>query len=172
MRPVWLALALALAWVPGRGAEPGTVFLDGGWRAAFLDREHRMGTGFGLGLAYGANESTELEMRINYDFLPARPGRASEGDVEIKAGELAGYFAPYRGDFRPMIGAHAGLVRLRTDDLRWNFGMDVMALYDFKDIVQLYCAMTPSMLMPGGSGDANGGVWLRLGLGVRRRLGL
>lgn len=170
--PLWvLGLILSSASVPARAAEPGSVFLDGGWRGAFLDREHRLGTGLGLGLAYGANESTELELRCNYDFLPSNAGMAGRGALEIKAGEIAAYFAPYRGDFRPMIGLHTGMVRIQQDELRWNLGMDAMALYDFKDIVQLYGTITPSVLLGGNSGEGSGEVWLRVGLGVRKRLG-
>jgi hypothetical protein len=92
--------------------------------------------------------------------------------VEMTAAELAAYFAPYRGDFRPMVGMHAGLARIGPDDLRWTLGMDATALFDFKDIVQIYGSITPSMLLGGQSGRGIGGeVWLRLGLGVRKRLG-
>jgi hypothetical protein len=172
----WPACALAallVAYAPAPGAEPGSVFLDAGWRGAFLDQAHRIGTGANLGLAYGANESAELELRINYDFLPARPALADSRALEIKAGELAAYFAPYRGDFRPMIGLHAGmaLIESGSSSLYWNLGMDAMALYDFRDLVQVYGSLTPSLLLGGGSGDSYGELWLRLGLGIRMRLG-
>ncbi|MEO7776598.1 MAG: hypothetical protein ABIY63_03645 [Fibrobacteria bacterium] len=173
VRPLCAFALLLAGFAPAHGAEAGSLYLDGGWRGAFLDQAHRLGTGASLALAYGANESAELELRLNYDFLPVRPDMENSHAIEIKAGELTAYFAPYRGDFRPMVGAHAGLAWMegRGNALYWNLGMDAMALYDFQDLVQVYGSLTPSMLLGSGSGDMAGELWLRLGLGVRMRLG-
>lgn len=143
------------------------MFLDAGARTAFWDRSHQFGMGGGMGLAYGANESTELELRLDYNFLPSRSGTGAQAAMEITDGELVSYFAPYRGDFRPMIGMHLGMVRVRDEALRWNLGMDATALYDFRDRFQLYGTLTPSVLLGEGPGE----IWVRMGAGVRLPLG-
>ena len=120
-----------------------------------------------MGLAYGADESTELELRADYHFIPPRSAGAPGTAVEISDGELVSYFAPYHGDFRPMIGGHIGMVRVQEEELRWCLGMDAMALYDIQDRLQLYGNLAPTLLL----GDGPGEVWIRLGAGVRARLG-
>ncbi|HKP96927.1 MAG TPA: hypothetical protein VJ385_14335 [Fibrobacteria bacterium] len=162
------AAALLFACASARAAESGSLFLELGGRTSFWDRNHRFSMGGGMGLAYGANESAELELRLDYHFMPPRAEKGPHGAVEIGDGELAAYFAPYRGDFRPMIGGHLGMVRVLDEDLRWSLGMDATALYDIRDRFQLYGTFTPSVLL----GDGPGEVWLRAGAGVRVRLGL
>jgi hypothetical protein len=162
----WIA---AMLWLGMRAfaTEAGSLFLDAGGRTSFWDRNHRFSMGGGLGLAYGANESTELQLRMDYHFMPPIAGKGSPGALEITDGELAAFFAPYRGDFRPMVGGHIGLVRVLDEDFRWSLGMDATALYDIQDSFQLYGTLTPSMLLGEGPGE----VWMRVGAGMRARLG-
>lgn len=147
------------------GSEPGLHF-DFGARSAVWDRSHRFGLGGGMGLALATGHSAEVEVRGNYAYIPARVEAESLGAVELGLGEVAAYFAPYRGMFRPMIGAHAGLVRMQGD-WHWNLGMDAIALFCVSDRLQLYGSAVPSLLLNEGQGD----VWLRMGAGVRLKVG-
>lgn len=147
------------------GGEPG-LHVDLGARSAVWDRSHRFGLGGGAGLALSVGRNAEVEVRGNYAFIPARVEAESLGAVEMGLGEVAAYFAPYRGMFRPMIGAHAGLVRM-DGDMHWNVGMDAMALFCVSDRVQLYGNAVPSLLFSEGQGD----VWLWMGAGIRLKLG-
>jgi hypothetical protein len=164
----WILIAALLLPCAGAcAAESGALFLEAGGRTSFWDRSHRFSMGGGMGLAYGANESTELELRMDYHFMPPRAGKGAPGALEIADGELAAYFAPYRGDFRPMVGGHIGMARVQDEDLRWSLGMDATAIYDIRDSFQLYGTLTPGMLLGEGPGE----VWMRVGAGVRARLG-
>jgi hypothetical protein len=166
--PAWILIAAALfPCARAFATESGSLFLDAGGRTSFWDRNHRFSMGGGMGLAYGANESTELQLRMDYHFMPPIAGKGSPGALEITDGELAAFFAPYRGDFRPMVGGHIGLVRVQDEDFRWSLGMDATGLYDIQDSFQLYGTLTPTMLMGEGPGE----VWMRVGAGVRARLG-
>ena len=147
------------------GGEPG-LHVDLGARSAVWDRSHRFGLGGGAGLAMAAGRNAEIEVRGNYAFIPARVEAESLGAVEMGLGEVAAYFAPYRGMFRPMIGGHAGLVRM-DGEMHWNVGMDAMAIFCVSDRLQLYGNAVPSLLFTEGQGD----VWLRIGAGMRIGLG-
>lgn len=170
------AALFGLGLVPGArafGSESGSLYLDLGGRSAFWDTDHRLGLGAGLGLALSAGESAELEARLGYAVIPARVDGAAPtaahpaaGDVELGSGEVAAYYAPYRGLFRPMVGAHLGLARV-NEAWHWNLGMDAMALFCVSERIQLYGNAIPSLLLLDGTGEA----WLRVGAGVRVRLG-
>lgn len=147
------------------GGEPG-LHIDLGARSAVWDKGHRLGLGGGAGMALAAGPMAEVELRGAYAFIPARVEADSLDSVEPVLGEVAAYFSPYRGLIRPMIGAHAGLVRVDGETL-WNVGMDAVALFQVTDGLQLYANAVPSLLLREGGGD----VWLRMGMGIRLGIG-
>lgn len=161
-----VALCMAFGLATTAFAESGSVYLDAGARTTLSDADQGFGRGGGLGLTFGVNDQTEMQLRMGYTFIPALdagPAARRQFDAAVVS-----YYAPYEGGFRPMVGAHAGI--LQTNGLRnlgVDVGMDAMALYDIRDRYQFYASATPAFVFGQGPWD----FWLRMGLGIRLRVG-
>lgn len=161
----WIAFLLSAWLLPALPAFAGRgdLFLDLGVGSFVQEKGRQPAMAGTMGFRFGANERTELNLGVDYGrFL-------NFGDVrqmELTGLSMAASLTPYPGDLQPLIGAHLGMIRL---DGAWraDMGLEAQALASLHDRFQGYFAVNPGLWI----GEEGPQIWVKVGLGLRMRLG-
>lgn len=157
-----LALAVGLASAPAHAMKDelhldfgGATLVQGAGRLPAL-----AGT---MGFRYGFDPHTEFRLGVDYGRFLAGD---EPGQWELTGVGVAGYFAPYPGRLQPLLGLHMGMSRVEAD---WKplVGLEAQALATLHRSVLGYASV-----MPGAWFGDDTEIWIKLGLGLRLRLGL
>lgn len=163
MKPLLrLALVFLLATLPA-AAGRGDLFLDLS-AGTFVQEQGRQSAMAGsMGFRFGADHWTEYSVGVDYGRFLAQDGRRQ---MELTGVGGAAFFSPYPGDLKPLLGARLGMTRL---DGVWKpeVGLEAQALASVGSLFQAYASVNPGLWLDGRDGD----IWVKLGLGLRLRLG-
>lgn len=142
----------------------GDLFLDLGAGTMIQERGRQPAMAGNMGFHYGANEWTQLSLGVDYGRFLSYGGIRQ---VDLTGVSLGSYITPYPGEIEPLIGAHFGMTRV-DDVWRVDLGLSAQALANLHDRFQGYVAVDPGIWVGGGETPE---IWVKVGLGLRVRLG-
>ena len=147
----------------GLHAARGDLFLDLGAGTMIQERGRQPAMAGNMGFHYGANDWTQLSLGVDYGRFLSYGG---SHQVDLTGVSVASYLTPYPGDIEPLIGAHFGMTRV-DETWRVDLGLEAQALANLHDRFQGYVAVDPGIWLGEGAPE----IWVKLGLGIRVRLG-